>query len=89
MVIRVQDLTPADIEIGRVTSFDRDEGDNAKIFYRIEGSFCFIDLHSLLEDFLPPSLTSSFLTTTTTNNNKVYLNCKNKLKIHTVAGHPE
>ncbi|XP_020621470.1 cadherin EGF LAG seven-pass G-type receptor 2-like [Orbicella faveolata] len=38
-VIRVQDLTPANVEIGRVTSFDRDEADNAKIFYRIEGSF--------------------------------------------------
>lgn len=38
MVIRAQDLTPANTEIGRVTSFDKDEADNAKIFYRIEGS---------------------------------------------------
>ena len=43
IVILVQDLTPADTEIGKVESFDRDEADNAKIFYRIEGScwyFC-------------------------------------------------
>lgn len=39
IVILVQDLTPADTEIGKVESIDRDEADNAKIFYRIEGSY--------------------------------------------------
>lgn len=38
IVIRVQDFTPANTEISRVKSFDKD-GDavNAKIFYRIQG----------------------------------------------------
>ncbi|XP_022809062.1 protocadherin Fat 4-like isoform X2 [Stylophora pistillata] len=37
-VFRVQDLTPANTEIGRVTAFDRDSSVNSKISYHIEGN---------------------------------------------------
>ncbi|RMX53126.1 hypothetical protein pdam_00015549 [Pocillopora damicornis] len=37
-VFRVQDLTPANTEIGRVAAFDKDESVNSVIFYHIEGN---------------------------------------------------